>query len=616
MQYPKMFRIHQRFEDHYVEDIPGTVRDEVGKLQPDRLIKPGQSVAVAVGSRGIANHSEIVKCVVLELQALGAVPYIVPAMGSHGGGTAEGQRAVLAMRGITEEAIGVPIKSSMDVIQLGTTDFEMPVFFDRYASEADHIVLVNRVKPHTRFAGRIESGLMKMMAIGLGKRQGASIYHQAFAHYSFDQVVRSIYEMVRQRMPIAFGVAILENGYQQTAQITAISANDIVAIEQDLLIQARAWCPRLPFNDVDLLIIDEIGKDISGAGMDTGVTGLKKIFCPEIANEMPQVQRIFVRELTEGSRGNAMGLGLADFTTKRLVDQIDLQATYTNAVTGQNLRGAVIPVHFTTDMDVLNAAFAMIGSVEPEQAKVVWIKNTLNLSEVEVSVAYLQRVCHRTDLTVLTELRSLAVEADGNLPQIERFGHRGTIADRGSLTQEMKQELQRLGSLDELTQVYNRYHFDLTLEQEWRRMVREKSPLSVVMVGLSPLHTEFDRETGLEDTWLQDVARVISHTVKRPADVVARYGRDQFCVLLPVTEADGALRVARLIESEVKALKVTCLDQQMHKCLSVSLGVATIFPTHESSPQALIDAADKALHQARDKGSEVIGRIALQVVAF
>ena len=324
----------------------------------------------------------------------------------------------------------------------------------------------------------------------------------------------------------------------------------------------------------------------------------------------------FLWELTEGSRGNAMGLGLADFTTKRLVDQINLQATYTNAVTGQNLRGAAIPVHFPTDAEVLKAAFAMIGPVEPEHAKIVWIKNTLNLAEVEVSVAYLQRVCHRLDLTVLTELRSLAVEADGNLPPIDRFGQRGTIADTGALSQEMKQELQRLASLDELTQVYNRYHFDLTLEQEWRRMVREKSSLSLVVVGLAPLHNEFHGgSTELEDTWLQDVARVISHAIKRPADLVARYGPDQFCVLLPMTEVDGALRVARLIESEVQALKVACLDQQMHKCLLVSLGVAHILPTAKSSPQTLVEAADKALHQARDQGSEVMGRIVLQVAA-
>jgi hypothetical protein len=350
-------------------------------------------------------------------------------MGSHGGGTAEGQLGVLERYGITEKTMGCPIKSSMDVVQIGTSDFGMPIYFDKNASQADHVVVVNRVKPHTGFAGEIESGLMKMMLIGLGKHKGAAVYHRAIIHHSFDKIVRLVGKVVREKMPIAFGVATLENGYDETALIEAIPAADFETREKDLQAKAKLWCPSLPFEDVDLLIIDEMGKDISGAGMDTNVIGRKRNDKRAMDGETPRVLRIFVRDLTHATHGNATGIGMAEFTTKRLVDQIDYHATYTNCITGQHVSAAAVPLHFETDREVLDIALESIGLIEPENARVVWIPNTLNLGEVEVSEAYLELVRMRDDLEILTDVRPLEVEADGNLPPFKAYGNRVHAAE-------------------------------------------------------------------------------------------------------------------------------------------------------------------------------------------
>ena len=419
--YPQMFRIRQHFDAPRVDDIAGTVRDEIARINPSSTIKPGQTVAIAAGSRGVANINTIVKTVVEEMKAIGAVPYIVPAMGSHGGGTAEGQTQVLAEYGITEGAMGCPIKSSMDVIQIGVSDFDMPIYFDKHASEADHVVVVNRIKPHTGFAGEIESGLMKMMLIGLGKHKGASVYHRAIIHHSFDKVVRLVGKVVREEMPITFGVATLENGYDETALIEAIPAADFEEREKVLQAKSKEWCPSLPFDDIDLLIIDEMGKNISGSGMDTNVIGRKRNDRRAMGDETPRVLRIFVRDLTEVTHGNATGIGMAEFTTRRLVDKIDYHATYTNVITGQHVSAAAIPLHCDTDAEVLDIALESIGLIAPEDARVLWIPNTLDLGEVEASEAYLSQADIRDDLEILTDLRPLETEADGNLPPIEAY---------------------------------------------------------------------------------------------------------------------------------------------------------------------------------------------------
>lgn len=422
MNYPNMFRIRQHFDTPRVLDVAGAVREEIAKINPGSMIKAGETVAIAAGSRGIANINVIVKTVVEEMQAIGAKPYIVPAMGSHGGGTAEGQAGVLAGYGIDEENMGCPIKASMEVIQIGTSDFGMPIYFDKYASEADHVVVVNRVKPHTGFVGEIESGLMKMMLIGLGKHKGASVYHRAIIHHSFDKIVRLVGKVVREEMPIRFGVATLENPYDETALIQAIHADDFEEEEKKLQAQSKKWLPSLPFEDVDLLIIDEMGKDISGAGMDTNVIGRKRNDRCAMEGETPRVLRIFVRDLTEATHGNATGVGLAEFTTKRLVDKIDFHAMYTNVITGQHVSAGSVPLHYETDREVLAVALESLGLIEPENARVVWIKNTLDVGEIEVSEAYMSQVEIREDLEIISDVRPLEVEADGNLPPIEAYG--------------------------------------------------------------------------------------------------------------------------------------------------------------------------------------------------
>ena len=429
MNCPDMFRLRQIFDAPRCDDVYATVRAEIDKLDPGNKIKSGQSVAVAAGSRGVANIDTIVKATVDAVKDLGATPYIVPAMGSHGGGTAEGQTAVLDGYGINEQTMGCPIRSSMEVLQIGTSDFGMPIYFDKNASEADHVIVVNRVKPHTGFAGEIESGLMKMMLIGLGKHTGAAIYHRAIIHHSFDTIVRLVGRVVREEIPIAFGVATLENGYDETAEIHAIDAPDFEEVEKVLQAKSKAYCPKLPFEDVDLLIIDEMGKDISGAGMDTNVIGRKRNDRKAIDGDTPRVLRIFVRDLTETTHGNATGIGMAEFTTNRLVDKIDFHATYTNVITGQHVSAGAVPLHFETDQEVLNIALESIGLIEIPDARVLWIKNTLDLGEVEASVAYLAQLDGRDDLELTVGPRTLVTQADGNLPPFETFA--STLAAEG-----------------------------------------------------------------------------------------------------------------------------------------------------------------------------------------
>ena len=276
--YPKFFRVRQKFEAPRVADIAATVQSELARLKLEGQVKPGQTVAITAGSRGIANIHLIIQATVRFFQKLGAKPFIVPAMGSHGGGTAEGQRGILEGYGITEQFCGCPIKTSMETIVVCQTAEGFPVHFDRHASEADHVLVVGRVKPHTDFVGDVESGLMKMMLIGLGKHEGAKVYHRAILDYSFPQIVRSVAHRVMERCHILAGLAILENSYDQTAKIAAVAAGELEQRESELLKQARKWMPRLPFPLADILLIDEMGKNISGAGVDTNVIGRKHLY--------------------------------------------------------------------------------------------------------------------------------------------------------------------------------------------------------------------------------------------------------------------------------------------------------------------------------------------------
>mgnify|MGYP003978111395 FL=1 len=413
---PRMLRVKQKFEAPTLEDIPAAVRAEVQSLALDSKVTAGESVAISVGSRGIANIALIIKSLVEELKALGLEPFLVPAMGSHGGGVAEAQQAIIEGYGVTEEYTGAPIKASMETVQVGETEDGVPVFFDKYAYEADHVAVVGRIKPHTDFVGEIESGLHKMMLIGLGKHKGAALYHQAIVHYSFDRIIRSVGQTVVDKCGVLLGLGLVENQYDKTALIKGVGAEELVEREKELLILAKKWMPRLPFETVDLLIVDEIGKNISGAGMDTNVVGRKFHDNHAAEKEYPKVTRILVRGLTEETHGNASGIGTAEYAHKRAIEEMDREITYINCMTGNHPSGAHIPLYFDTDRICIDRALETVGLVEPENAKVLRIHNMLELAEVLVSEAYLPEVEKRDDLEVIGEAEDMPFDANGDLP--------------------------------------------------------------------------------------------------------------------------------------------------------------------------------------------------------
>lgn len=416
---PQMFRVRQLFDGPRVDDVPAEVERQLAALNLQERISPGQSVAVSCGSRGIANIHLIIKAIAGHLNGIGAEPFIVPAMGSHGGGTAEGQRAVIESYGVTEEFVGCPIRSSMETVVVCETEEGFPVHFDRTAYEADHVVVCNRVKPHTNFVGEIESGLMKMMLIGLGKHAGAKIYHRAILDYSFGQIVRSVGRRVLKQCSIVAGVALVENSYDETARIAAVAPEEFEQREKELLVSAKKWMPRLLLREVDLLLIDRIGKNISGTGMDTNVIGRKFSDSDVDGEEMANVRRIVIRGLTPESHGNATGIGIADFCKTRLVEEMDVEATQINCLTGGSPSGAKVPIHYETDRQLLDMALPTIGLTEPQDAKMQWIQDTLHLREIECSAAYLEEAQGRDDLEILTELRDLPLDEEGNLPDWE-----------------------------------------------------------------------------------------------------------------------------------------------------------------------------------------------------
>jgi hypothetical protein len=412
MSYPQMFRVRQRFEAPRIADIPATVRAELDRISVASRIRPGQSVAITAGSRGIANIAVIIRSIVEVLKKIGAQPFIVPAMGSHGGGTAEGQRMILESYGMTEEFTGAPIRATMEVDTIATTSDGIPIYFDRYAHQADHVVVVGRVKPHTGFVGEIESGLFKMMMIGLGKHVGASLYHRAIVKHSFDRIIRTVGYTVLERCRIAFGVGIVENGYDETAKIEAVPPDQFEEREKALLILAKKWMPKLPVRTADLLIVDRMGKNISGSGMDTNIIG-RKHNAP--AEDQPRITRVFVRELTPETHGNAAGIGLADFTTNRLVRSMDYQATVINCLTGAHPEAAVTPIHYETDREVIDAALMTIGLQPPETSRIVRIADTLRIGELEVSEACRADLEGRPDVEVVEPSYSLGFDRAGNL---------------------------------------------------------------------------------------------------------------------------------------------------------------------------------------------------------
>jgi hypothetical protein len=408
---PRVARVRQIFPRPRIDDIAGTLRARLAEQRLLARLKSGDSVAIAVGSRGISNQPLIVRTLVDELRQAGGVPYLVPAMGSHAGATAEGQAAMLRGLGFTESYIQAPIRSSMDVVELGQTRGGLPVLVDKQACAADHLVIINRIKPHVCFRGEYESGLMKMLAIGLGKQRGADICH----NLGFGRMAQHIPEIgiaALDKLPLLCAVALIENPFHETCRIECLDAAGVIAREPLLLEEARALSPRLYFDELDVLIIDEIGKDISGAGFDTNVVGR---YHSEWIKGGPRITRVAILDISEKSKGNGNGIGMADFTTRRAADKFDGEQTFPNTLTATLTGGVKIPMTLRNDRLALQACLKTVNLADRGAARIVRIKNTLCLSEIEVSENMLPELRGDPRFELLGEACEWSFDDKGNL---------------------------------------------------------------------------------------------------------------------------------------------------------------------------------------------------------
>lgn len=411
IQLPKMIRVRQKFPRPIIDDITSTIYHEINRTEIKNSIKAGQKIAITVGSRGIRNIAGIVKEIVAEVKAIGGEPFIVPAMGSHGGATARGQLQVLTDLGVTEKYIKAPIKASMEVIKIGDTSEGKPVFIDKFAAEADGIIIVGRIKPHTAFRGTYESGLMKMMVIGLGKQKGADICHAEGFKYMAENIV-SFGNVILEKAKILFGIAILENPYDETYKITALTKQEITKKEPVLLDEAKELMPKIMFENFDILIVDEIGKNISGDGMDPNITAT---YCTPYAGGGPKIQRVVVLDLTEETHGNAFGIGMADITTKRLFEKTDFYSMYANAITNTVVHPTKMPMFMENDRNAIAAAIKTCTEIDKSRPKIIRIKNTLHLNEIYISEGLLEEARKNPNIEVLEEPKCFEFNDNNNL---------------------------------------------------------------------------------------------------------------------------------------------------------------------------------------------------------
>jgi hypothetical protein len=409
-----MFVVRQKFPDRRLADIPATVAREMSRSGFGANLKPGSRIAIGVGSRGIANIATIARSVAQYWISRGMKPFVFPAMGSHGAATAEGQADVLAHYGIIAETVGCPVVSSLDVVPLSRTPEGIQTYMDRSAFESDGVMFLGRVKWHTDFEDTIESGLFKMMAIGLGKFAGAGHYHTYAYKLGLGPVIRSIGREVLKSGKILGGLAILEDAWHNTAQLTAVPVEIMERREEELLALAKSWMARIPM-DLDILIVDEIGKDVSGAGMDTKVVNRGSLGQYNPWQCAPRIERIFVRGLSGNTYGNAIGVGLADVVTDRLVNAIDPSPTYINALTASTLPPVRIPIHFATDRECLERLMPTVGRFDMQSVRIGWIRNSLELSPIALSENLREEISSNALLEIAEGPLDLTFDAAGDL---------------------------------------------------------------------------------------------------------------------------------------------------------------------------------------------------------
>ena len=403
---PEMAKVRQKFERHGIDDVAKGVMDELARPDIKAKVKPGAKIAVGVGSRGVANIDVAVKALIASLKELGADPFIFPAMGSHAGGTSEGQEALLAGYGVTEDKMGAPVRATMDTVVVAELEGGTKVHMDKYAHDADGVVLINRVKPHTSFRGEIESGIVKMMTIGMGKINGATSLHGNHPITEFGDALPRAAKAIMECQPFLFGIGMVEDAFDDTAIIQALPAETLFEEETKLQAKAKELMAKIYIEDIDVLVIDEIGKEISGAGADPNVIGNPGT--PGF--EVPRVKKIVILDLTEKTHGNAAGIGSAHVITHRLLRRVDFASTYANMVTATALEGARVPIPMKTAEDAVRLAVKTLIGVEPEDARIVRIRNTLSLGEIEVSEPILKDLQGDSRMEVLSQPGKISFE--------------------------------------------------------------------------------------------------------------------------------------------------------------------------------------------------------------
>ncbi|NEU31077.1 DUF2088 domain-containing protein [bacterium LRH843] len=423
VELPTFIPVKQTFDLMSIppQEIPPLINKQFQIKQISQRVKPGMKIAVGVGSRGITNLSLIVKSVVIELKRLGAEPFIVPAMGSHGAGKADLQAEILTEYGIFEENIGAPIRAGMETVYLGQVPQGVDVFFDKLAyEEADGIIVVSRIKPHTDFKGPIESGIMKMLGIGLGKHKGASYLHRG-GIADFADLIPAVGKHIIDNTPFLFGLGIIENAYHDTAHLEIVLKEELLKREAELLVKAKQLMPRLLFDQIDVLVVEEIGKNISGSGMDSNIIGRSACDPLLVFEGAPKISKIVVLNLTKETNGNATGIGLADFTTGRTVEQIDFSALYANATTAIEIGGAKLPVIMENDRKALIMAIRTAGKRNFDDVKIVHIKNTLELNQIFVSENLRTEVEQHPNMQVIGESTPWKFDSSDYLVSMKEF---------------------------------------------------------------------------------------------------------------------------------------------------------------------------------------------------